>query len=256
MMSSDVGRPPLFPPRHPDDESRYLNRQLIGSLGLTIPLLVWFIAGLRPTKGLTPWRLLDSISAYYYTGAVAVFCGMLVALAFFLFSYKGYNNAYQWRDRLAAIITGIGAVGATLFPGTPPTACLRPLWWSTTIGTIHLAWGLTLLAGAIFFTLVQFPKSDVSPPDSLPAEKRFRNTIYYVCGIAIIGCMLWTGVAGYLHAPIFWPEALALEFFAISWLVKGRADWTAPAAARWGLFYGLHPRNLIEDVRGRLSRSH
>ncbi|MFC1955918.1 hypothetical protein ACFLWZ_05265 [Chloroflexota bacterium] len=57
--------------------------------------------------------------------------------------------------------------------------------------------------------------------------------------------MLWAGIASFNGAPIFWPEALALEFFAVSWLVKGRADITAVAAGRRTLYYGRHPKQLF-----------
>src|SRR6266545_2173362 len=49
------------------------------------------------------------------------------------------------------------------------------------------------------------------------------------------------------RAPIFWPEAVALEFFAVSWLVKGRADRTAAAAGRRTLHYGRHPGQLVGE---------
>ncbi len=45
------------------------------------------------------------------------------------------------------------------------------------------------------------------------------------------------------------PEVLALEFFAISWLVKGRADWTARAAAEQARHYGRNPQQFVEDVK-------
>jgi hypothetical protein len=99
-----------FFPTPEDDElpswfgNSYFHRQFIGYLGLALPVLLWLIAGLRPTVGLPRWELLSSISAYYYTGAVAALVGTLIALAVFLFTYRGYNNKYHLRDRLAAII--------------------------------------------------------------------------------------------------------------------------------------------------------
>ena len=45
-----------------------------------LPLLLWLIAGLRPIEGLQHWTPLGSISAYYHTGAVVVFVGILVSL--------------------------------------------------------------------------------------------------------------------------------------------------------------------------------
>ena len=64
-------------------------------------------------------------------------------------------------------------------------------------------------------------------------ENALRKLGFYrVCGAAMVGCIAWAGSALFTGAPIFWPEALALEFFAVSWLVKGRADRTAVVVGR------------------------
>ena len=79
----------FFAVRESDDLALAGNahRQLIGYVGLLLPVLLWLITGWRPIDGLQPWKPLTSVSAYYYTGAVAAFTGMLVVLALFLFSY-------------------------------------------------------------------------------------------------------------------------------------------------------------------------
>jgi len=75
--------------------------------------------------------------------------------------------------------------------------------------------------------------------------------IHIFCGVAMLACMLWAGIATVTDAPIFWPEALALEFFAVSWLAKGRADITVVAAGKRTLYYGRHPRQLFAEFRRR-----
>jgi len=55
------------------------------------------LAGIRPVNNLPQWDLLNSISAYYYTGAVAVFVGVLFALSLFLFTYPGYERVFADR---------------------------------------------------------------------------------------------------------------------------------------------------------------
>ena len=35
--------------------------------------------------------------------------------------------------------------------------------------------------------------------------------------------MLWAASSHFTNAPIFWPETIAIEAFAVSWLVKGKA---------------------------------
>ena len=85
----------------PDDQSDHAHRQLIGYIGLVLPILLILMALVR--DGVARWRNLDSISAYYYTGAAPAFIGLLVALALFLFTYRGYNNKYYCADRAVSI---------------------------------------------------------------------------------------------------------------------------------------------------------
>ena len=248
MGTTEPPHEPLFPAPEPDDLSSYFHRQFIGSLGLALPVLLWLIAGLRPTDGLPRWKVLSSVSAYYYTGSVAALVGILIALAVFLFTYRGYDNEHRRSDRIAAIVAGIAAVSVAFFPVEAPSDSLAPSWWTRWTGTLHYASAVVLFGAFIFFSLFLFPKTKVKDGEPLPRDKRARNRIYLSCGVAMLACMVWAGSALLARASIFWPEALALEFFAVSWLVKGRADWTAVAAAKRTLHYGRHPRQLVSDV--------
>jgi hypothetical protein len=107
---------------------------------------------------------------------------------------------------------------------------------------------MVLFSAFIFFALFLFPKSDPKKVKPLPRDKRARNWIYIFCGVAMVICLLWAIRASFTGAPIFWPEALALEFFAVSWLVKGRADLTAGALGKRALYYGRNPGKLIGKV--------
>ena len=240
---------PLFHPSGADDRSSHAHRQLIGILGLVLPGLLWLMAVWRPTEALPRLQPLSSVSAYYYTGAVAAFVGILIALAVFLFTYRGYDNVHGRRDRVAAVVAGGAAVVVALFPTAAPAGLSAPSWWTLRTGTIHYASAVVLFGAFIYFSLFLFPKSNVRDGASLPGDKRVRNRIYIVCGGAMVACILWAGGALYAGRPIFWPEALALEFFAVSWLVKGRADRTAVTAVARALHYGRHPSQLV----GRLS---
>lgn len=236
---------PLFPKGESDDLSSYAHRQFIGSLGLVLPLLLWVIGGLRPTEGLPRWEVLGSVSAYYYTGGVAAFVGVLVALGLFLYTYHGYKNQYRRRDRVAAIVAGSAAVLVATFPTAAPDRLAAPSWWTLRVGAIHYIAAVVLFLAFIYFSLFLFPKSKVGPGETLPPGKRFRNRIYIACGIAMAACILWAAIASLSGGPIFWPEVLALEFFAVSWLVKGRADRTVVAAGRRALYHGRHPHQLV-----------
>ncbi|MEN8173756.1 MAG: hypothetical protein ABFS03_12875 [Chloroflexota bacterium] len=248
MKAMDKKVSKYFPDPAIDDLSSHAHRQLIGMIGLVLPHLLWLIAGWRLMKGLQRWELLSSISAYYYTGAVAVFSGALVALAVFLFSYRGYDNQQRRRDRIAANIAGAAAILVAFFPTDVPKGFPALSWWTPIMGTIHYVSAVILFSSFIFFSLFLFPISKLEK-EELPPDKLARNRIYISCGVAIVLCIIWAFIAVYNDAPIFWPEALALEFFAISWLVKGRVDKTAAAAGKQTLQYVRDPRQMVDDVK-------
>lgn len=249
MNISNEKVPKFFAIPETDDLSSNAYRQLIGYIGLIFPALLWLIAGWRPMGELHSWKPLTSVSAYYYTGAVSAFAGMLVALALFLFSYKGYKNEYLRRDRTAAIIAGVSAILVAFFPTGAPSGLETLSWWTPIIGTIHYISAVVLFSAFIFFSLFLFRKSKVKRGESLPLGKKLRNAIHLLCGIAMLACMVWAGINTVNKGPIFWPEALALEFFAVSWLAKGRADITVVAVGRQALYYGRHPTQLFTEHR-------
>ena len=210
-----------------DDLSDHAHRQLIGYIGLVLPLLLVLIAVAR--DGMDRWRTLESISAYYYTGAVTAFVGMLVALALFLFTYGGYRNKYHWADRTAAITAAVAALGVAFFPTVAPTGIAALSWWTPATGVLHHVCAVVLFAMFAVFALWLFritPDGDRAPPD-----KRWRNRVYLVCGITIVASIIWAGLAGLNGRPIFLPESIALVAFAVSWLVKGYAHRTIAEAA-------------------------
>ena len=236
-----------------DDDSTHVHRQFIGYSGMVLPIALWLLAGRRPTEGLQPWKLLESVSAYYYTGAIAAFVGILAVLGVFLFTYRGYRNKDQNLDRAAAIVAASAAFVVAFFPTCAPTERLRLAWWNPATGTIHYVAAVILFSSFSFFSLFLFPKSNIKGKP-LPADKQARNSLYVLCGIGILVCMLWAGSSYFTGAPIFWAEALALECFGASWLVKGRFDSTAVALGKRTLHYGLHPGQLVGDVRNAIRR--
>lgn len=215
--------------READDRSDNAHRQLIGYIGLALPLILWVIAGWRPTGLSARWRPMDSISAYYYSGAVAAFVGLLVALALFLITYRGFDNKYGWVDRLAARIAGCAALLVAFFPTSAPDGFPKLPWWTPSNRAVHYIAAIVLFSMFALFCLWLFRLTASDPP---PPDKRRRNGIYVVCGIVILISMTWAGVAGWKERPIFWPESLALIAFAVSWLVKGRAPRTIANAVR------------------------
>jgi hypothetical protein len=211
-----------------DDQSSRAHRQLIGYIGLVLPILLILIV--RARDGVETWKSLDSISAYYYTGAVAAFVGMLVALALFLFTYHGYRNKYYWADRAASITAAVAALGVAFFPTEAPAGATALSWWSQATGALHFASALVLFTMFAVFALWLFRVT--SSGKEVPRDKRWRNRVFLLCGLSIVANIIWAVVAKWNQGSIFWPESLALVAFAVSWLVKGYAHTTITTATR------------------------
>jgi len=212
------------------DLSVKAHRQLIGYLGLLLPIVLYLMAGLRSTAGLQPWKLLSSVSAYYYTGAVGVFVGVLFALSLFLFAYRGYEN--DQIDRIVGKIACVAAIGVPLFPTKPPLGSLGPSWWTPIMDKLHLVSAIVLFGSFILFALWLFRKSRIPRFRDRPQEKQARDTVCLLCGIAMILGMIWAVTASFFGGSIFWPETIAIEAFAVSWLTKGEAHLSVVRAAR------------------------
>jgi hypothetical protein len=233
---------PLFIEPENDDLSTHRHRVMIGVLGAALPLLVGVIGWLRPVDP-TLSVPLSSISAYYYSGAVAVFAGILACLAVYFITYGGYDNPDRWKDRLAALTAATAAICVALFPTDAPSKLLALPWWTKSLGIVHIVAAGGLFGAFIFFALFLFPKS-ANKGEPLPPDKKLRNMVYRACGVVMLVCVVWAGVRALQRKDIFWLEAVALEAFALSWLVKGRA---AVAAARV-ISAGRHPMKLAAQV--------
>ena len=217
-VTSAAGTSSSRKPRH------YLHRKVVGYLGASLPVVLVLLNGWRHTPDLN----LESISAYYYTGGAAVFAGVLSALAVYLFTYRGNEKKPQEyvHDRVVAVIAGVAASMVALFPTEAPGPSVVLPWWTEAIGKTHYAVAAILFLSFAYMSLVLFTKSG----------KPYRNAIYRLCGVAMVCCLVWIVLAKTKYpGSIFWPEALALEFFAVSWLVKGQADQDAVAASGWTL---------------------
>ena len=199
--------------------SQQAHRRLIGILGLLLPLLLFIFAGLRHTVGLPAWTPLNSISAYYYTGAVAIFVGVLFALALFLLTYPGYKGVIA--DRLLGLVGGTAGILVALFPTSAPDGLSAPTWWSPYMRTVHYLSAVVLFVVFILFAIWLFRKSNIPRRGDRPLEKRRRDDICLASGIIMIASVLWAASSMFTHAPIFIPESIAIIAFAVSWLTKG-----------------------------------
>ena len=213
--------PPGFRGHVPRDLSQRAHRRLIGYLGLSLPALLYAVAGLRPTDALPRWQLLPSVSAYYYTGAVGIFVGVLFALSLFLLTYRGYKGVLA--DRLVGLLGGAAALGVALFPTAAPDGLSEPTWWTPALRIVHYVSAVLLFVSFILFSMWLFRKSSVQNRSERPLEKRRRDAVCLLCGLVMIVCVLWAASSMLTGAAIVVPEAIAIVSFSVSWLVKGEA---------------------------------
>jgi heme A synthase len=146
---------------------------------------------------------------------------VLFALSLFLFSYPGYEKTIA--DRVVGCVGGAAALGVALFPTTAPEGLSPPPWWNSALRTVHYMSAVILFLSFILFAVWLFRKSNVPKGQKRPPEKRWRDAACLICGLVMIGSVLWAASSLITHAPIVIPEAIAIFAFAISWLVKGEA---------------------------------
>ena len=206
---------------YPLELSQDAHQQLIGYLGLLLPVLLLVFAALRPDPALRTWPPLDSVSAYYYSGAVAIFVGVLFGLGLFLMTYRGYSES--WEDKWLARVGAVCAFFVAIFPTEAPADPLIPGWWVDVFKIVHYVAATLLFLIFILFSLWLFRRTDTPKGQPLLSEKKRSNVVYVVCGVVMVISVAWTGVAAWRETPIFLPEAITLWAFAVSWLVKGRA---------------------------------
>ncbi|MFK7775825.1 MAG: hypothetical protein AB8F94_27125 [Saprospiraceae bacterium] len=198
-------------------------RKFLGILGILLPLLL-ILAG-------TVFGKCDaiqaSISDYFHTPMRDVFVATISSMAFFLFTYKGYDK----KDNLLCNIAGIAALLVAFCPtySDPITNCMNE---NVLASQSHLLGKIHLFAAATFFILiVQISMFQFTKGGSKTPEKRKRNLIYKCCGVIIFISLLIIALYFlYLekefpflikYKPVFWLETIALFAFGISWLVKG-----------------------------------
>jgi hypothetical protein len=197
---------------HGDVLVSYLTlRRVVGVLGVGLPvvLAVWGF----PLCGCL--AIQPSLSDYYGLRTRDAFVGILFAIAWFLYAYRGYER----RDDVAGDLACFFALGVAFFPNSG----------TTLEKTVHFASAVALFLVLAYFSLFLFTKSGGAPTP----EKKIRNRVYRVCGVSMLACI---GLIGLFYwrldetavaqlKPVFWLESLALWAFGISWFVKGETVW-------------------------------
>ena len=193
-------------------------RRAVGLIGSLLPIAAPL--GNSITTG--EWRLLPSISSYYYTDSRNVFVGSLCAIGVFLICYR-----YQHWDDVFCTLAGSFAIGVAFCPPVPPS----PSGLARVMGVLHVVFAAGFLISMGLMCLLMFTRSD-SPPDQLPPAKQTRNLVYRICGTLVLLFTLLAALSVFLPQsfinavhPLFWCEAVATFAFGFAWWVKGETLW-------------------------------
>jgi len=210
-------------------------RFALGMLGLLMPVVL-ILGGifddLRPDATLKS-GIEPTISDFYHTTYRDVFVGSLCAIGVFLISYRGYRREPNEiiDDDWLATIAGLAAFVVAFFPngaGGDRASMMQVHFGSAAAETLHYAAAFVFFSSLAAFCFFKFAKTD----------RQGRRWIYQACGTVIIGALILTMVAVYFRKLtdgagkvfvednnlIFWFEAVGIWAFALSWLVKSKAD--------------------------------
>ena len=179
-------------------------RAMIGWLGMLLPWIVVALIGYFPA----------SISATWYTNACTVFMIILGSASVLLISYKGYALI----DDVILTCSGIAGLGICLFPCAVGNVSGKVGTFMIDMNisnTIHCISALIFFALLAYNSIFLFTKST----GEMTKKKKIRNIIYIGCGIGMIGSFLIL-LLPYFRIQVWLTEAIALFFFAISFLTK------------------------------------
>lgn len=209
-------------------------RVAIGILGIALPFVLLF--GAVALGGCS--RVLDSISAYYHSIMRDVFVGILCAVSFFLFAYKGYRMS----DFIALKLASVSALGVALFPTSVDEAfpCMIPPYpLPPAVGSLHFAFAALFFLTLAYLSWFEFTKTEAGKDirDARPDKKK-RNAVYRACALIMAACLAMLAAYNFspagsplrVHGLAFWLESAALLAFGASWLVKG--EFLLPASLR------------------------
>jgi hypothetical protein len=209
-------------------------RLSLGVAAILLPLVLWL--GGKWTLGIPP---MTSISAYYHTEQRDILVGVLFAVGFTLFIYKGFSFAEDWLLNVA----GLSIIGVAYFPmkASDVLKCFRPcegpcVDYSDVLDRTPdalIASGFHGPSAVIFFIAIGLVCGFCAHRTlHLIPDTAIRKTYlwtYRVMGLAMVALPLATAliirmspVAGSdcQDRTIFWIEATGVWVFAAFWLLK------------------------------------
>ncbi|TBN04352.1 hypothetical protein EYD45_06960 [Hyunsoonleella flava] len=211
--------------------------RIIGVLGMLLPLLLWLFLVIVNQY----FKVLPSISHYYFTRSNVIFIIVVSLIAIFLLVYKKGKGGFFW-----STIAAIGALLLLLFPTNAITQNCCDICDSVNIAHIEnnsfrnifhyisaaIFLGSLAIMSLFVFTRENKDKLEFKPESCTPSKVTNQNVVYRVCGVIMVFSLLAIVVGSFdtNFKPIyeannltFWMEVIAVEAFGFSWLVKGEA---------------------------------
>ena len=200
-----------------DKASMNWQRKVLALFGFLLPILgplFGFIA--YDINGPKFWW---SISATFYATSNILMIGVLSVVAFFLWTYKGYDIG----DSFTCKFSAGSAIGILVFPcecdAAKETTGILNL--STNISNVfHCIFAACLFISFAYMIGLRFTKT--GNINKMTDSKQIRNTIYYICAGIIVLFMISQVITSLLD--IGWMtivnEAIMLWAFSFAWAVK------------------------------------
>jgi hypothetical protein len=174
--------------------------------GLALPFALWLIGGWRGVG------LQGSMSAYYWTPMRDVFVGVLVAVGFLLYLYKGFSTA----ENVALNLAGVFAVGVANLPtvnGNGPRG---------TVETLHVVCAVAFFLCIGYVAIWRSPDTLKFLPSG-DTERWYRRMYRLLGGAMIVFPIAALVMSKSLGFPnVFAVEAAGVVAFSLYWGLKSR----------------------------------
>jgi len=205
-------------------------RQMLGALGLALPVLVWVFNG---------FELKSSISHFYYSSSSVTFTGFMITFGVFLIFYPGrIDEDDRVSDDWVTTWGGIGAIITALIPTAYCSLSKLPIVITnelsnfcggeglttqyvhnnSTLGFIHLSCAAIFLGLMGYMSYARFTKGNTTP--KMKIFYKFCAIMVWlpllILGIKFMFSLEWT------MYDVFILECVSLGFFGAAWLVKGK----------------------------------
>lgn len=199
-----------------DKETMHWQRKMLALFGALLPILAPLFGFIAYSKnGPHFWW---SISATFYATSNILMIGILWTVAYFLWTYKGYDIG----DSISCKFSAISALLILVFPVQcdASTDTVGILNIPANISNVFHCISAALLFGSFAYMIgFRFTKTN----NKVVSNKKItRNKIYYICAGIIVGFMILQVITSLLN--IGWMtivnEAFMLWAFSFAWAVK------------------------------------